>query len=265
MPIGDLLFTCHHLTGVYTDADMLSRPVLYRLENEFGVFSVEELNYEGREARVLFSSPLHAAQSGIPLDNDPHLLFDYNQRFLELALELNPSKILVLGGGALTLPSALALRNPRAKITVVEINSDLIKLAPAYFNYTPSPRIRVMVADAAKFIQQTRSTYDLIIVDIYNNLTIPPSFCGIAFANQLSRVLVTNGMVATNCITGLSGESGVLKQIVMAYQTAIGPVRVFSVDLKHPYRISQNLIIISRKGPFVPRALLKGSVEIDNL
>ena len=109
-----------------------SSSVLKQLDSQFGNFTVEELIYDGRKARVLFSGPLHAAQSGLALDGNPRLLFDYNQRFLELSLELRPKNILVLGGGTLTLPNALIKYLPKAQVTTVEINPELITLARKY-------------------------------------------------------------------------------------------------------------------------------------
>ncbi|MGH7238417.1 MAG: spermidine synthase, partial [Candidatus Saccharimonadales bacterium] len=181
--------------------------VVHQLINKFGTFTVEELIYEGRPARVLFSGPLHAAQSGIPLDQNPRLLFDYNQCLLDLALELEPVRILVLGGGTMTLPMALLRQLPSAKLTVVEINPDLIKLGLDYFNYRPDRRLRLVEADAAQFMSLARPTYDLVLTDIYDNFTVPAHFRTRQFAEQIERSLQSGGVVATNCIAGLSGES----------------------------------------------------------
>ncbi len=232
---------------------MFGNKVIEEIENEFGTFTVEELVYEGRRARVLFSSPQHAAQAGIPLDNDPRLLFDYNQRFFELASELEPKNVLILGGGTLTLAIALVNNFPKLKVTTVEVNKDLIDLAAKYFDYKPNPRLRVIIGDAKTFMLQAKPTFDLIIVDIYDNFTIPKYFRSRVFAGQLKKGLMEGGVVATNCISTISRDkASPLNQIVNAYRNEIGRVRVFKPDDRYIEWLPQNLLII-------------GGIRIDNV
>ena len=141
--------------------------VVDRLQNDFGSFTVEDVIYEGRRARVLFSGPMHAAQSGLALDGKTKLLFDYNQLIREIAIDLKPRQILILGGGTMTLASALSYDLETAKIRVVEINKGLIDLAKDHFGYKPNHKIKVIIGDAYEYIQKTRTKYDLIITDIH--------------------------------------------------------------------------------------------------
>lgn len=245
---------------------MLNRPVVDQVETEYGSFVVEELDYEGRQARVLFSGPLRAAQSGVPLDDNPRLLFDYNQRLLELAIQSGANNILILGGGTLTLPSAMLKYLPSANITVVEHNEKLIALAKKYFGYKPNKRLHIIVADAAEYMHNNQALYDLLLVDIYDNFTIPKTFRGVGFAKLLSRALKDEGVVATNCIAGLNGPSSLpLRQLLAAYARSIGPVRAVQADSGHMHWSPQNLIIISCKSKQINDHLLKGCVEIPHL
>ena len=225
---------------------MESPRVIASLDNAFGKFTVEELIYDNRRARVLFAGPLHAAQSGIPLDDDPHMLFDYNQLLLELAVEINPDSVLILGGGALTLPTAITDTLVRTSVTVVEVNNGLIKLARQYFGYRPNPRLKVIVDDAERFMFNLRSHYDLIITDVFDNFTLPLKFRSREFATALAAALDNGGLVATNCISSISADqNSLLEQIRAAYSKAIGPVRIIKVDPSYPKEVSQNLIVVS--------------------
>ena len=225
---------------------MYDNKVIDRLENEYGSFTVEELTYEGRQARVLFSGPGHTAQSGIALDDNPRLLFDYNQRFLAIAAQLNPSRILVLGGGTLTLPLALTRFLPRARVTAVEINSDLIKLATKYFGYKHDARIKVVETDAYRYMLKANPAFELIITDIFDAAAIPAMFLSRRFAANLKRALLPQGIVATNCIAAAGGEGAdVLRKMTDSYKSEIGPVRVVKADPKYADIIPQNLIVIS--------------------
>ena len=245
---------------------MFSWPIIHRLDNQFGNFTVEELDYEGRRARVLFSGPLRAAQSGIPLDNNPRLLFDYNQRFLELSLVINPKKVLILGGGTLTLANALLLHLPNAKLTVVEKNKDLIKIAESYFGYKTDKRLRLVIADAKDFMVKTQFLYDLIIVDIYDDFVIPESFRGGSFAQLLGQALMPSGLVMANCIAGLYGESALpLRQLVAAYSHNIGKVVAIQADNQYQHWSPQNLIVMSSRCNQIDDAWLKGCVRVPKL
>ena len=225
---------------------MANRTIVSEGETEFGSYAVEDLVYEGRSARVLFSGPMHLAQSGIPLDGNPELLFDYNKRLLELAIDLKPENVLVLGGGTMTLAIALISSLPNAKLTVVEINAEQLKLAGNFFNYRPNQRLEVVVADAAEFLSNPSPEYDLIIVDLFDNFSIPAVFKGLGFARRIALSLRPGSVVACNCITELSGEEAkVLKQLTAAYSSAIGPVRVVQANNIYDSSLPQNLIVLS--------------------
>ena len=225
---------------------MDSPRVITTLDNEFGQFTVEELVYDNRRARVLFAGPLHAAQSGIPLDNNPHMLFDYNQLLLELTAEINPDSLLILGGGVLTLPTAITNTLVRTKVTVVEINVGLIELARQYFGYRQNARLKVIVDDAGRFMLNQRLKYDLIITDVFDNFTLPLKFRSRQFAAALAGALNTGGLVATNCISFISSDqNSPLGQIKASYAKAIGPTKIIKVDPSYPKEVSQNLIVVS--------------------
>ncbi|MGH7234603.1 MAG: spermidine synthase, partial [Candidatus Saccharimonadales bacterium] len=211
---------------------------------------VEELIYDGRQSRVLFSGPMHSAQSGLAIDDNPRLLFDYIQQLYELADELRPKTILLLGGGTLTLPTALLKLLPEAVITAVEINPSLIRLAKDYFGYIKDPRLNVEIDDATHFIANAKKKYELIITDLYNDLAIPDPFLSLSFARQLRRVLAPNGLVATNCISALSGNGSFpMTKLAEVYKEAIGRVRAIRVDKRHYMNWTpQNLLILSGSG-----------------
>ena len=239
-------------------------PVIDRLENEFGSFTVEELEYEGRQARMLFSGPLHSAQSGIPLDDNPRMLFEYNQHLLEIAEQLSPKRILVLGGGTMTLPTALYRSLPHARIRVVEINKGLISLAKKHFNYRPSFRLKLTIGDAGTFMQKSAlSKYDLIITDIYNNFTTPEQFLKLRFATALRRSLAPKGIVATNCISSLTGDRSLpIRKTSYAYSSEIGPLKIIKIDKTYPETTPQNLLVLSSPDPEALKPLLNGCTEI---
>lgn len=213
---------------------------------------------------MLFAGPLHAAQSGISLENDGRLLFDYNQRLLEISLELNPKRILVLGGGTMTLASSLAVALPGCSISVVEINPLMIELARRYFNYRDSIQIKLVIANALDFVKQSEERFDLVIMDLYDNFTIPVKFRSPAFAAELSRLLTTDGLVVANCISALEGPAAApLTQLHAAFSRYIGAPRAIQADNLTRHWYSQNILVLAAHKSQVKDELIKGYIEVD--
>ncbi len=116
-------------------------------------YRVIDGRYNGRPARILFGDNA-SPQSGLALDDDPELLFNYNQRFLEIAISIQPRSALVIGGGAFTLPRALLDHFPNLKLDVVEVDPVLPPLARQFFGLPETERLMVYSQDGRQFINQ---------------------------------------------------------------------------------------------------------------
>lgn len=81
--------------------------IIYNGTSKLSHYRIIDRVYNDRPSRLLLSGDKGAPQSGLALDDQTELLFDYNQRLFEVALSLEPKSVLVIGGGAFTLPRAL--------------------------------------------------------------------------------------------------------------------------------------------------------------
>lgn len=223
--------------------------VIFETTTDIDQYTVIERQYEGRPARVLFSGIRRAAQSGIGLDDNPDLLFDYNQRLLELANGVYPKKILVIGGGAYTLPTALVTALPDATVDVVELDAQLETIAREYFGLPTNERLRLYSGDGRAFIAQTSQTYDLIIIDVFSELQIPEQFLTLEFVQQLKARLRKDGCVAFNIIASYQGRNaGLIKSQVAAYSAEFERVDVFPAAYGLTSWLPQNLVLVAQKG-----------------
>jgi len=84
-----------------------------------------------------------------------------------------PKKILILGFGAGSVAKVIAKKWPQAKITGVEIDPVVIKIAKEYFDADKIPNLKIINQDAEGFINKTKTIYDLILVDCYQGYKIP--------------------------------------------------------------------------------------------
>lgn len=223
--------------------------ILLETDTELEHYQVVERVYEGRPARVLFSGSQRAAQSGVGLDDDPDLLFDYNQRLLEIANAVYPRRVLVIGGGAFTLPQALLTALPEARIDVVELDPGLEAIARQYFGLEDNDRLNIIYGDGRTYIEKTRQVYDLIILDVFSELSIPRQFLTLEFVARLRKRLAKGGCVALNIIASYQGKNaGLIRSQVAAYRSLFEGIDIFPAAYGLTSWLPQNLLLVAQTG-----------------
>ena len=107
--------------------------------------------------------------------------------------------ILVLGvaGGSVikTLVNEIKFSG---KITGVEIDPEIINLANIYFGLDQIPNLNIVIDDAFEFVLKTKESYDLIIIDIFQDTNMPNFLFEKFFANRLGFLLKSNGYLLFN-------------------------------------------------------------------
>lgn len=188
------------------------------------------MTYDGRPARLLYGDD-KSPQSGVALDDSAELLFDYNQRFMEIAMSVRPQKVLVIGGGAFSLPVALVERFPDVAVDAVEIDQILPNIARQFFDLTDNPRLNIIIADGREFIEATTSTYDMIIIDAFSGLKIPTSLLSIEAVRLYKSALNPGGLVAINIISAYHKKKPTLAHRLLAtLETAFANVEAYPAD-----------------------------------
>ncbi|MBF0695729.1 MAG: fused MFS/spermidine synthase [Flavobacterium sp.] len=107
--------------------------------------------------------------------------------------------ILVLGvaGGSVikTLSEEIGYSG---KITGVEIDPEVIEISKKYFNLDRIPNLDLVLDDAFEFSLKTREKYDLIIIDIFQDTTMPNFLFEEFFVNRICFLLKKGGFVLFN-------------------------------------------------------------------
>ena len=107
--------------------------------------------------------------------------------------------ILVLGvaGGSVikTLVNEIEFKG---KITGVEIDPEIITLANKYFNLDKIPNLTIIIEDACKFVQKSNKTFDLIIIDIFQDNTMPEFLFETVFIENTCSLLNPGGYLLFN-------------------------------------------------------------------
>ncbi|HET6924440.1 MAG TPA: fused MFS/spermidine synthase [Candidatus Saccharimonadales bacterium] len=200
--------------------------------------------YNGRSARILYSADRLTAQSGLALDGQPELLFDYNERFMELVRGLKPKRVLLLGGGAYTLPRAIIDEFPSVDVTVIELDEGLFAIGQEYFGVPYTKRLRVVHGDAVKELPEISAVFDLIIIDVFIGPLIPSGFQTADFVHELQKHLAMQGTVAMNIIAGYYGQRSMsLRRQIASFESAFSNVQLFPAGAETSLWTPQNFIL----------------------
>lgn len=140
-------------------------------------------------------------QSEMNVRQPYELVSAYTRKMMAFLLFTSKPKhviIVGLGGGALTKFSYRQL--PRARITTIEVNADVIALSALFELPSQDSRMAVVHADAAEYFAETDSYADVILLDGCDNIGIAPTFKNICFYQNLYARLRPHGMLALNLI-----------------------------------------------------------------
>jgi spermidine synthase len=111
----------------------------------------------------------------------------------------NFENILILGvAGGSVIKTLVNEIHYKGKITGVEIDANIIKIANTYFELDKIPNLELVIDDAFEFVIKTKDHYDLIIIDIFQDTTMPDFLFEDFFINQINQLLNINGFILFN-------------------------------------------------------------------
>lgn len=210
--------------------------------SQYGTYRVVDMIYDGRPARMLFGEA-NSPQSGMARDDNPELLFDYNQRFLEIMMSQPLSRVLVIGGGVMMLPKGAHQLFPGLIIDVVEIDQLMVQLAKDYFDLPVDSRLRIHVADGIDFVKTAQQQYDMIIIDAFYGFTIPRHLVNKKAAKLYKKILSPDGVIAVNLISEYRPNSPSLAHdMTRAFSAKFTHTRFFQSDPDDVRGDEQNMI-----------------------
>ncbi len=134
------------------------------------------------------------------------LLFREESRF--------PRKVLLIGLGAASLTKFLYRHYPLAQLTVVEIEPSVVAAARQFFKLPHDPmRLKIVIADGVEFVANSDQTYDLILVDGYNENARTGALDTATFYQAVRAQLSDDGIMAVNLLGRSRGFKGSVERI----------------------------------------------------
>lgn len=112
---------------------------------------------------------------------------------------LKMDHILLLGvAGGSVIKTLVEEIEYKGKITGVEIDSDIIQIANQYFNLNQIKQLEIIIDDAFEFVLKTKDKYDLIIIDIFEDIKMPNFLFESFFSGRICSLLKNQGFVLFN-------------------------------------------------------------------
>lgn len=230
---------------------------------------LKRTNATGRTMTLLTTGP-HGVQSGVYDDRPEELLFWYTQEMARMT-SVHPSKsrILMLGGGTFTLPSYMSTLYPDSQIDVVEIDPELERIAKEYFWYRDRPNVKIIAEDARTYVNRTTEQYDIVLVDVYNDISVPHSLMTTEYGMALDKIVNSNGLVVVNSVSSLEGSCrDMFAAIHAVYYERFG-YAAYTKDPRVSKKVRSNIIHIYARTPLSsdygnPLALPRQTAFTDN-
>ena len=210
-------------------------------------YSIFNAWLNGAPVRGIATGP-NGTQSGIYINQPNKLVFWYTQRMVEVVAQApQHDRILVLGGGAFTLPQYLAKTYPDSTVDVVEIDPKLADISRQYFSYSDPKNVNMIFEDARTYINKSQNKYDAILVDVYSDSSVPFSLMTKEYGQQIERLLADDGVVIVNMIAGPRGACHELLTALDAPYRQSMPHAMYKTQ--RPTDIKSNIIAAYSKQP----------------
>jgi spermidine synthase len=171
-------------------------------------------------------------QSSMYLDHPYETDFEYPAYFhLALAICPEATRTLVIGLGGGTVVKRMWRDYPEMRIDAVELDPDVVEVARRFFALPDDPRIRVSVGDGRRFVETSPDTYDVVIVDAFDDDLVPLPLTTEEFHRAARDRMTPGGVIVYNVIGTLAGDrSKPFRSLHRTLSNTWRRVWVFDVD-----------------------------------
>jgi spermidine synthase len=195
-----LLASCERAPGGI--AGQGARRIVESRRSRFGTLTVVDQG----GWRFLTHDPqgrLTTVQSSIDLARPEALASAYARAMMiAMAYATQPRRVLQIGVGAGAM-TGYVLRNwPQARVDAVELDPVAIELGRRHFGLPSDPRLAIHIADGRVWLAASNERFDVVMLDAYDDRTIPPALADAAFFALVAQRLAPGGAVAQNAYRG---------------------------------------------------------------
>jgi spermidine synthase len=208
----------------------------------------------GDEICMLFRYPVPLGRESCKLKSNPDkLIFDYTQMMMAgLYLNPKPAKLLIIGEGGGSIPTAIQEMYPDIQIDLVEIDAAVDRVAKRFFDFKPGPKMRVFIEDGRVFVKRIRAQnpqYNMIMLDAFDADYIPEHLLTREFLQEVKSILAPDGVIVANTFS----NSALYDYESVTYRAVFGPF--YNLKLG-------NRIIIAKNNGLPPISEIRANAQL---
>ncbi len=193
--VGIVFFVLCCITGYSDSFAFWENHLTYEGESVYNYLQVKE-----NETDVILSTNvLFGVQSIMKKDNSlTGMYYDYALAAPVMAEGMQKERLetLILGNGTGTFATQCERYFDNMQIEGVEIDEKITKLAEAYFKLPEN--VNVITYDGRAYLNVVDKKYDVIMVDAYQDITIPFQMSSVEFFTLVKDHLTENGVMVVN-------------------------------------------------------------------
>lgn len=161
-------------------------------------------------------------QGGMRVGRPWDLALEYTREMMTCLLMRDeshfPDNVLLIGLGAGSLAKFLYHHYPFTRLTVIEIEPRVVTTARHFFHLPVDPdRLEIVIGDGAEYVRTTGETYDLILVDGFNENAHPGDLNTLPFYQECRARLSDQGLLVVNLLGLCDGVKGGFAHIEAAF------------------------------------------------
>jgi len=142
-------------------------------------------------------------QSCINLQDPHRFALNYTRMMMAGTLFMGPApkRVLIVGLGGGSIPTALAEVLPNTQIDVVEIDPAVTRVAKQFFGFKDGPKMRVIEMDGRVYVKRAireGTKYDTILLDAFDHEYIPEHLLTREFLEEVESLLTPQGVLVGN-------------------------------------------------------------------
>ena len=210
----------HNSSAVLADGTVVT--VIDSRDGFYGRVQMVEYKGVGGHTREMIIDGL--VQGGIDVATGQSV-YDYPYLLEHLAVAANPQgkRALVIGLGPAVVPRRFVARGIETEI--VDIDPAVVSAAHTYFGLPQG--LRVHLNDARYFLETSKSSYDYIVLDVFNGDTTPGHLLTREALQLVRARLAPGGVLALNLMGSLGADRRMTASVIRTLESVFPWVQVY--------------------------------------
>lgn len=200
------------------------KTLAYESESMYNYLQVQNL----ADRTILSTNVLFGVQS-VTMKTDGLTGMYYDTALAAPALAEHADSALILGMGTGTYARQLRKYSPQTKITGVEIDDRITKLAADYFEEPQD--ISVATYDGRAWLAASHEKFDVIMVDAYQDITIPFQMSSKEFFTLVYDHLADGGVMVVNMNMISDGRGSINEALTDTIASVFGARNMVTADV----------------------------------